>query len=169
MIVLAGMVISAVFEALVSLMKYVADPEEELPTITYWLMGSMSRSTYNNLMMGAPFIIAGILLIFALRWRLNIMSLNEDEASSLGMNIQIMCGQVGWVGLLIPHISRMIGGNNNRSVIPISIGLGAFFMIVMDTFARAATAAEIPISILTAIVGAPVFIILLRKTGGAWS
>ena len=114
MIVLAGMVISAVFEALVSLMKYVADPEEELPTITYWLMGSMSRSTYNNLMMGAPFIIAGILLIFALRWRLNIMSLNEDEASSLGMNIQIMrlvfiaassmitascvsmCGQVGW-------------------------------------------------------------------------
>ena len=120
MIVLAGMVISAVFEALVSLMKYVADPEEELPTITYWLMGSMSRSTYNNLIMGAPFIIAGILLIFALRWRLNIMSLNEDEASSLGMNIQIMrlifiaassmitascvsmCGQVGWVGLLIP-------------------------------------------------------------------
>ena len=187
MIVLAGMVISAVFEALVSLMKYVADPEEELPTITYWLMGSMSRSTYNNLMMGAPFIIAGILLIFALRWRLNIMSLNEDEASSLGMNIQIMrlvfiaassmitascvsmCGQVGWVGLLIPHIARMIGGNNNRSVIPMSIGLGAFFMIVMDTFARAATAAEIPISILTAIVGAPVFIILLRKTGGAWS
>ena len=169
MIVLAGMVISAVFEALVS------------------LMGSMSRSTYNNLMMGAPFIIAGILLIFALRWRLNIMSLNEDEASSLGMNIQIMrlvfiaassmitascvsmCGQVGWVGLLIPHIARMIGGNNNRSVIPMSIGLGAFFMIIMDTFARAATAAEIPISILTAIVGAPVFIILLRKTGGAWS
>ena len=187
MIVLAGMVISAVFEALVSLMKYVADPEEELPTITYWLMGSMSRSTYNNLIMGAPFIIAGILLIFALRWRLNIMSLNEDEASSLGMNIQIMrlifiaassmitascvsmCGQVGWVGLLIPHIARMIGGNNNRSVIPMSIGLGAFFMIIMDTFARAATAAEIPISILTAIVGAPVFIILLRKTGGAWS
>ena len=99
--------------------------------------------------MGAPFIIAGILLIFALRWRLfNIMSLNEDEASSLGMNIQIMrlvfiaassmitascvsmCGQVGWVGLLIPHIARMIRGNNNRSVIPMSIGLGAFFMII---------------------------------------
>lgn len=187
MIVLAGMVISAIFEALVSLMKYVADPEEELPTITYWLMGSMSRSTYSNLMMGAPFILAGVALIFALRWRLNILSLNEDEASSLGTNIQLMrlvfiavssmitascvsmCGQVGWVGLLIPHISRMIGGNNNRSVIPMSIGLGAFFMIVMDTFARAATAAEIPISILTAIVGAPVFILLLRKTGGAWT
>ena len=136
--------------------------------------------------MGAPFIIAGILLIFALRWRLNIMSLNEDEASSLGMNIQIMrlvfiaassmitascvsmCGQVGWVGLLIPHIARMIGGNNNRSVIPASIVLGAFFMIVMTPL-PGRPAAEIPISIPMAIVGAPVFIILLRKTGGAWS
>lgn len=187
MIVLAGMVISAVFEALVSLLKYVADPEEELPVITYWLMGSMSRSTYDNLLMGAPFILIGTIIIFALRWRLNILSLNDDEASSLGMNIQVMriifiaassmitascvsmCGQVGWVGLLVPHIARMIGGNNNCSVIPISAGLGAFFMIIMDTFARSATAAEIPISILTAIIGAPIFIILLRKTGGSWT
>lgn len=187
MIVLAGMVISAVFEAAVSLMKYIADPEEELPVITYWLMGSMSRANYDNLILGLPFILAGIIIIFALRWRLNILSLNEDEASSLGMNIKIMrvvfivassmitascvsmCGSVGWVGLLIPHIARMIGGNNNRTVVPISISLGAFFMIVMDTFARSATAAEIPISILTALIGAPVFITLLRKTGGAWT
>ncbi|MBE5972629.1 MAG: iron ABC transporter permease [Lachnoclostridium sp.] len=187
MIVLSGMVISAVFEALVSLMKYIADPEEELPVITYWLMGSMSRANYDNLKLGLPFIFAGIIIIFLLRWRLNILSLNEDEASSLGMNIKIMriifiiassmitassvsmCGSVGWVGLLIPHISRMIGGNNNNAVVPISISLGALFMIVMDTFARSATAAEIPISILTAIIGAPVFVMLLRKTGGAWS
>ena len=187
MIVLSGMVISAVFEAAVSLMKYIADPEEELPVITYWLMGSMSRANYDNLKLGLPFIFAGILLIFVLRWRLNILSLNEDEASSLGMNIKIMrvifivassmitassvsmCGSVGWVGLLIPHIARMIGGNNNKTVVPISISLGAFFMIVMDTFARSATAAEIPISILTALIGAPVFVTLLRKTGGAWS
>lgn len=187
MIVLAGMVISAVFEAAVSLMKYIADPEEELPVITYWLMGSMSRANYDNLILGLPFILAGIIIIFALRWRLNILSLNEDEASSLGMNIKVMrvifiiassmitascvsmCGSVGWVGLLIPHIARMIGGNNNRTVVPISIALGAFFMIVMDTFARSATAAEIPISILTALIGAPVFITLLRKTGGAWT
>ncbi|MBR6615681.1 MAG: iron ABC transporter permease [Lachnospiraceae bacterium] len=187
MIVLSGMVISAVFEALVSMMKYIADPEEELPVITYWLMGSMSRANYDNLKLGLPFIFAGIILIFLLRWRLNILSLNEDEASSLGMNIKVMriifiiassmitassvsmCGSVGWVGLLIPHISRMIGGNNNNSVVPISISLGALFMIVMDTFARSATAAEIPISILTAIIGAPVFVMLLRRTGGAWS
>ena len=187
MIVLSGMVISAVFEALVSMMKYIADPEEDLPVITYWLMGSMSRANYDNLKLGLPFIFAGIILIFLLRWRLNILSLNEDEASSLGMNIKVMriifiiassmitassvsmCGSVGWVGLLIPHISRMIGGNNNNSVVPISISLGALFMIVMDTFARSATAAEIPISILTAIIGAPVFVMLLTRTGGAWS
>ncbi len=187
MIVLSGMVISAVFEALVSLLKYVADPEEELPVITYWLMGSMSRASYDNLKMGVPFILIGIIIIYSLRWRLNILSLNDDEANSLGMNVQAMriifiaassmitascvsmCGQVGWVGLLVPHIARMIGGNNNCAVIPISAGLGAFFMIIMDTFARSATAAEIPISILTAIIGAPVFIILLRKTGGSWT
>ena len=187
MIVLAGIVISAVFEALVSLLKYLADPEDQLPQITYWLMGSMSRATYGNLALGIPFIAIGVLIIFLLRWRLNILSLNEDEAHSLGMNTQLMrvafiaassmitascvsmCGQVGWVGLLIPHIARMMKGNNNCTVVPISICLGAFFMIVMDTFARSATAAEIPISILTAIIGAPVFIILLKKTGGAWS
>ena len=187
MIVLAGIVISAVFEALVSLLKYLADPEDQLPQITYWLMGSMSRATYGNLALGIPFIAIGVLIIFLLRWRLNILSLNEDEAHSLGMNTQLMrvafiaassmitascvsmCGQVGWVGLLIPHIARMMKGNNNCTVVPISICLGAFFMIVMDTFARGATAAEIPISILTAIIGAPVFIILLKKTGGAWS
>lgn len=187
MIVLAGLVVSSVFEALVSLMKYVADPQDELPVITYWLMGSMSRANYKNLVMGIPFIVIGIIIIFALRWRLNILSFNEDEARSLGVNVKIlrvafilassmitascvsMCGQVGWVGLLVPHISRMMRGNNNCRVIPVSISLGAFFMIVMDTFARSATASEIPISILTAIIGAPVFIVLLKKTGGSWA
>lgn len=187
MIVLAGLVVSSVFEALVSLMKYVADPQDELPVITYWLMGSMSRANYKNLVMGIPFIVIGIIIIFALRWRLNILSFNEDEARSLGVNVKIlrvafilassmitascvsMCGQVGWVGLLVPHISRMMRGNNNCKVIPVSISLGAFFMIVIDTFARSATASEIPISILTAIIGAPVFIVLLKKTGGSWA
>ena len=187
MIVLAGMVVSAMFQAFVSLLKYVADPLDKLPSITYWLMGSMSSASYKTLILGCPFIIAGIVIIFALRWRLNILSLNEDEVKSMGMNIKVMrflvilsaslitsscvsmCGQVGWVGLLIPHVSRMLMGSNNKTVVPISISLGAVFMLVMDTFARSATAAEIPLSILTANIGAPFFIILLRKTGGAWS
>lgn len=185
MIVLSGMVVSSLFQALVSLVKYVADPEEDLPTITYWLMGSMARSSMSNLLVGAPLILIGIVLLVALRWRLNILSLQEDEARSLGIDVHrmrlvvmtaatlitascvSMCGQVGWVGMLIPHAARMLYGSDNRKVVPASIGLGSAFMVVIDTASRAATSAEIPVSILTAILGAPFFILLLRKTGGA--
>lgn len=184
MIILAGMVISSLFQAMVSLIKYVADPQDTLPQITFWLMGSLSGVGYEELMLGSPFIIIGIIIIFLLRWKMNMLSLHEDESKSLGVNLKVIrlftiisaalitasvvsiCGNIGWVGLLIPHISRMIFGNNNKSVIPACIGFGAIFMIVIDTVARSATAAEIPISILTAVIGAPFFIILLRKTGG---
>lgn len=185
MVVLSGMVVSSIFQALVSLVKYVADPEEDLPAITYWLMGSMSRATAQSLFIGVPFIIIGIVILFSLRWRLNILSLQEDEAKSLGINVKSlrllvmvastmvtascvsMCGQVGWVGLLIPHAARMIYGSDNKKLIPACIGIGATFMVIIDTVARAATAAEIPVSILTALIGAPFFVLLLRKTGGA--
>ena len=184
MIVLAGMVISALFEALVSLLKYVADPDEVLPTITYWLMGSLASANYNILMLGLPFIVVGVLIIFLLRWRLNILALNEDEARSMGINLRAMrllvivaatmttascismCGKIGWVGLLIPHIARMLRGGNNQRAVPACISLGATFTLAIDTVARSAISAEIPVSILTAIIGAPVFISLLRKTGG---
>lgn len=184
MVVLSGMVVSSIFQAMVSLVKYVADPEEELPAITYWLMGSMSRATAQSLMIGTPFIVIGVLILFALRWRLNILSLQEDEARALGVNVKqlrllvmiastmitascvSMCGQVGWVGLLIPHAARMIYGSDNKKLIPSCIGIGATFMVVIDTVARAATVAEIPVSILTALIGAPFFVVLLRKTGG---
>lgn len=184
MVVLSGMVVSSIFQALVSLIKYVADAEEQLPAITYWLLGSMSRATSNSLLIGAPFIIIGILLLFLLRWRLNILSLHEDEVKSLGIDIRkmrglvmvastmvtascvSMCGQVGWIGLLIPHVARMIYGSDNRKLIPACIAIGASFMIIIDTIARAATSAEIPVSILTALIGAPFFVLLLRKTGG---
>lgn len=184
MIVLAGMVIGALFSALVSLVKYVADPQDVLPAITFWLLGSLSGTTKLTLLQGAPFILAGILVIFLLRWKLNLMTLSEDEATSLGVPVKrirllvilgatmitaavvSMCGLIGWVGLLIPHISRMAFGNNNKSVVPASIGLGALFMLIIDTIARSVTGTEIPVSILTSIIGAPFFIILLRRTGG---
>jgi len=184
MIILAGMVISSLFQAMVSLIKYVADPQDVLPQITFWLMGSLSGVGFDELIIGAPLIILGILIIFLLRWKINMLSLHEDESKSLGVNVKVVrlftimsaalitasvvsiCGNIGWVGLLIPHISRMIFGNNNKSVIPACIGFGAIFMVVIDTIARSAIASEIPISILTAFVGAPFFIILLRKTGG---
>ena len=185
MVVLGGMVVSSLFQALVSLVKYVADPDEDLPAITYWLMGSMSRATYQGLAVGIPLILLGVALLFLLRWRLNILSLQEDETRALGIDVRklrimvmaastlvtascvSLCGQVGWVGLLIPHVARMLYGSDNRKIIPVSMGLGSAFMVVIDTASRAATAAEIPVSILTAIIGAPFFIILLRRTGGA--
>lgn len=184
MIVLAGMVVSALFSALVSLVKYTADPQDVLPAITFWLMGSLSGTGWNTLLFGAPFILIGLVIIFLYRWKLNAMTLTEEEASSLGVNVRqvramvilgaamvtasvvSMCGVIGWVGLLIPHISRMIFGNNNQRVIPASMGLGAIFMLVIDTAARCVTASEIPVSILTAVIGAPFFILLLRRTGG---
>lgn len=184
MVVLAGMVISALFSALVTLVKYVADPQDMLPAVTFWLMGNLAGTRRESLLLGAPLILTGILVIWLLRWKLNAMTLPEDEAKALGIPVKqiryaviaaaamitasvvSMCGLIQWVGLLIPHVARMIFGNDNRSVIPASLGLGAIFMVIIDTVARCATASEIPVSILTAVIGAPVFIILLRKTGG---
>ena len=171
--------------AVLSLLKLTADPTSQLPEITYWLMGSLAAVTYHQIALGAPFIIAGVVVIVALRWQLNILSLSEDEARSAGVNVSLMravlivastvitasvismCGQVGWVGLLVPHCARMLCGQNNRAVIPVSLLLGSALMIVIDTLARSLSASEIPISILTAIIGAPFFIVLLRRTGGA--
>lgn len=186
MLVLSGMVVSALFQALVSLVKYVADTEDQLPAITYWLMGSLTRSTFGSLALGAPPIIISCIVLFLLRWKMDVLSLTEDEARSLGINVTririiiiltstmitastvSMCGQIGWVGLLIPHVCRMLFGSSNRNVVPVSISFGMVFMLIIDTIARAATAAEIPVSILTAIIGAPCFIILLKRSGGGW-
>ena len=184
-LVLAGVIVSALANAVLSLLKLTADPTSQLPEITYWLMGSLAAVTYHQIALGAPFIIAGVIVIVALRWQLNILSLSEDEARSAGVNVSLMrailivastvitasvismCGQVGWVGLLVPHCARMLCGQNNRAVIPVSLLLGSALMIVIDTLARSLSASEIPISILTAIIGAPFFIVLLRRTGGA--
>lgn len=180
-LVLAGVIASSLFNAIGSLLKYTADPQDKLPEITYWLMGSFTSATYKKLIVGSPLILIGIAIIFLLRWRLNILSLSEDEAKSSGINIKktrmlfilastiitascvSMCGQVGWIGLLIPHCARMLVGSNNRYVIPISISLGACFMILIDTLSRTISVIELPLSILTAIIGAPVFISLLSK------
>lgn len=184
MLVLSGMMVSALFQAFVSLIKYVADTENQLPAITYWLMGSLSSATYRSVVIGSIPIVIGAIILFLLRWKMNILSLTEDEAKTLGVNVKrmrglvilastmitascvSMCGQIGWIGLLIPHMCRMIFGSNNKYVIPASISFGAVFMTIIDTIARAATTSEIPISILTSVIGAPCFIILLRKTGG---
>ena len=146
MVILAGLVISSLFSALVTLTKFVADPNNILPVITFWLMGSFSSISYKSLQMGTPLIIAGLIVLYLLRYRMNAMSLSSDEAKSLGVNLPLtrgliifsaaaitasvvaICGVIGWVGLLIPHIARMLFGNDNRRVIPASILFGAEFM-----------------------------------------
>ena len=183
-VVLSGIMMGSLFNALVSLVKYVADSETQLPAITYWLMGGLSGAGYRSLLFGAPPILLGVTVLLAIRWRMNLLPLSEDEAKSSGINIYAlravtiscatmitascvsMCGQVGWVGLLIPHMCRMKFGSNHLALIPASISFGAVFMVVVDTIARTMTASEIPVSILTAIIGAPFFIILMRKSGG---
>ena len=183
-VVLAGIMIGSLFSALVSLVKYTADTESQLPAITYWLMGSLSSASYGSLLLGAPAIIVGIAILLLLRWRLNLLTLSDDEARASGVNIRLlrivtvicatmitascvsMCGQVGWVGLLIPHMCRMKFGSNQLTVLPASVSLGAAFMVAVDTLARSVTASELPVSILTAILGAPFFIYLMRRSGG---
>ncbi len=187
MLVLGGVIVSSVFSALISFMKYVADPYEQLPTIVFWLMGSLAKANFSDVYIAFIPIFIGTLGLIALRWRINVLSLGDKEARTLGMNILaskaiiIACttlttagavcvsGIIGWVGLIIPHVGRMIVGNDNKLLIPTSLSLGAVFLIFIDDIGRIITGSELPISILTAIVGGPFYVYLLKKTkGGGW-
>lgn len=184
--ILGGTIVGAFFSALVSVMKYIADPYSQLPGITFWFMGSFSSVGYSQLLALIPMSL-GMLLIFLSRWRLNVLSMGDREAASLGLDVRLcrafiiggasLCtaaavcisGTIGWVGLVIPHIGRMLIGNNNQKLIPVSISLGACFMVVIDLLSRTLTGAEIPVGILCALIGTPFFVYLLKKTkGGGW-
>lgn len=185
MIVLGGIVVGSLFNALVSLATYVADPYSTLPSIVFWLMGSLATATYAKIAIaGLPILIGGAVLL-ALRWRFNILSLGDEDARALGVNpgptravafvaVALMtaasvavAGAVGWVGLVVPHLARMIVGDDNRLVLPASALLGAAYLTVIDTLSRSLIQAELPLGILTAIIGAPFFIVLLFRGGKA--
>lgn len=184
MLLLSGMVVASIFSAGLSFIQLVADKDNVLPEITFWLMGSLSKANMASILITLPIFIICIIVIFLLRWRLNVLSLNEIEAKSLGMNVKqirmiviiastfitatsvALCGIIGWIGILVPHITRMIFGNNNRYVVPATIFIGATILLVIDILSRVIAPSELPLSILTAFVGGPIFIILLRKTGG---
>ena len=181
MVVLSGVIIGALFSALTSLLTYIADPEDKLPAIVYWLLGSLSGATFQNLLIISIPITIGTTLIYFLRYRLNLLSLGEEEAKSLGTDIQktkwlilaivtfiisacvALCGIIGWVGLIIPHFARMLVGADHKKLIPLSILLGSSYLLIIDNLARTLAENEIPLSVLTAIIGAPIFIFLLRK------
>jgi iron complex transport system permease protein len=182
--ILSGIIVTSVFSALTSLIKYVADVNDQLPTITFWLMGSFANKEFNDLKIIILPIVIGIAGLLLLRWQLNILSLGEEEAYSLGVNPQaariavilfstiitaacvMVSGIVGWVGLVIPHISRRIMGVNHKGLLPASMLLGGTFMVIVDSVARNLTAAEIPIGILTALIGAPFFALIYNRMKG---
>ncbi len=186
-LVLSGVAISAFFNALISCIKFVADPQDKLPEIIYWLMGSLSSVTIDKLIMIIiPFLI-GIIILLILRWQMNILAMGDEEAQSLGLNptrirllIIAACtlltsaavsisGIIGWIGLIIPHMARMIVGPDNRILIPASLSLGASFLLLVDNISRAVISIEIPIGILTSIIGVPIFLYLLKRGYSEWS
>ncbi len=180
-VVLAGIMVSSVFSAGVSYAKLIADPTDELADITYWLMGSITGAKMTQVGTVFPILFVGCGVLFALRWRINILTMGDDEASALGVNARLIrtaiivaatvitaacvsvTGMIGWVGLVIPHLCRMLVGADYRKLIPASMFMGAGFLLLVDDIARLATTAEIPIGILTAFAGAPFFLYLITR------
>ena len=181
--VLGGIMISSLFSSLTSFVKLVADPNDTLPSITYFLMGSLAGCTKEDVLMSLFPIAIGVVVILLFSWRINILSLSEEEARSLGVNTHFIrivviiasaliistavsiSGVIGWIGLVIPHVVRMLIGCDTRKTMPSSLFLGGAFLIIVDTISRAATTSEIPIGILTAIIGAPFFLYLIIREG----
>lgn len=188
-VVLAGVMISSLFSAGVSYAKLVADPTNELADITYWLMGSVTGATLEQFWGGAPshpigvfpIMLIGLAMLFALRWRINVLTMGDEEAATMGVNARRMrilvifaatlvtaasvsvTGMIGWVGLVIPHLCRMLIGVDYRTLLPASMLMGGSFLLIVDDVSRLATAAEIPIGILTAFIGAPFFLYLITR------
>ena len=186
-LVLSGVAISAFFNSLISAIKFIADPDDKLPEIVYWLMGSLASINADKLLMILIPVIIGLVILLLLRWHMNLLAMGDEEAQSLGLNpsrIRLLIiagctlltsaavsisGIVGWVGLIIPHMARMIVGPDNRVLLPASLSLGASFLLLIDNISRAVIAIEIPIGILTAIIGVPIFLYLLKRGYSEWS
>jgi iron complex transport system permease protein len=181
MVVLGGVVIGSFFSALVALTTYVADPYTTLPAIVFWLLGSLATATYTQVGVAMGPIGVGTVVLLLVRWRINLLSLGDDDASALGIRparvrwlvlvsaalivagAVAVSGVIGWVGLVIPHFARMWVGPDHRLLLPVSFLLGAAYLVAVDTLARTVTAGEIPLGVLTALIGAPVFFVLLRR------
>lgn len=182
-LILAGIMIGSLISSGTSLIKLVADPDDQLPAITYWLMGSLNGTAPKDVWFALIPMLIGLIPLFLLRWRVNILTLGDDEAKTMGVNsrrlriIVIFCatlitaasvsvsGVIGWVGLVIPHLTRRMVGNNYKHLMPASMLFGAIFLLLVDNISRNLLATEIPIGILTSFIGAPFFIYLITRDG----
>lgn len=180
-LVLAGIAVSALFSAGLGILKYLADPNSQLQEIVFWLLGGLYSVTWRSLLYILPVVILGLVMIYLMRWRLNLLAMEDETAFSLGVSVGrertlllaaavaitavviSVAGIVGWVGLIVPHIARRLSGANAANFIPLSISLGGIFGILCDTLARTLTAGEIPLGIITSLLGAMIFIFLMVK------
>jgi len=183
-LILSGIMVGSLASAGISYIKLVADPTNTLPAITYWLMGSLASIRIRDLCFSAPVILLGILLLILFRWNINVMTVGDEEASTMGVPVKslrtlvILCatlitaacvsisGLIGWVGLVIPHIARVLVGSSFSRALPASLLLGASFLMLADNVSRLLATSEIPIGILTAFVGAPFCLLFILKKGG---
>lgn len=182
-LVLAGVAVGTLFGAGISLVKVLADPSMQLPSITFWLLGGLNAAAPADLALAAPLVAAGLMPMLLLRWRVNLLALSDEEAAAMGVNVARLrlvliasatlmtaaavsiAGIVGWIGLVVPHAARLLVGPEFSRLLPTALLLGGGFLVAADTLARSATAIELPLGILTAFVGAPVFLWLLARTG----
>lgn len=186
-LVLAGVIVGSLFTALLSLLKYVADPNSKLPVIEFWLLGSLSSVSMADIAAVAAVAVPSAAILLLLRWRINLLAMGDEQARILGVeagklravvvllatliaaSTVAISGIIGWVGLVIPHFARIIVGPDFRRLLPATLSLGACYLLVIDDLARSVTAAEIPLGILTALVGAPAFMLLLRRGSLGWA
>lgn len=182
-IILTGIMISSLVSSGTSFIKLIADPQDQLPTITYWLMGSLNGTQPEDVRFAVIPMLIGLVPLLLLRWRLNLLTMGDEEAESMGVNVKrlrtvvIVCstlitaasvsvsGMIGWVGLVIPHLARRLAGNNYKALMPVTMLMGALFLLIVDDVSRNLFAVEIPIGILTSIIGAPFFIYLIARDG----
>jgi iron complex transport system permease protein len=184
--VLAGVIVASFFGALLSILKLLADPDSSLPSIVFWLMGSLDRCSNRDILIMLPTLLISLSLLFLYRYHINALSTGEEVATTLGVNIRVIkllvvvsatlmtvisvtiCGIVGWIGLVIPHLSRMIAGADYPKLIAVSFGLGGLILLLIDDLVRGLPGAELPLGVLTSLIGAPVFVFLLSRVKKGW-
>lgn len=184
-LILVGLIITATFNALLLCIKYIADPYDELPAIIFWIMGGLYRIGWQESIVISIASLIACFGIYKIRFRLNVLSLGELQAKTLGINYAInkfililvtsivisiiisSCGQIGWIALVVPHLARVLVGSDHKKMIPIAMLIGAIMMLLFDDIARSISSAELPVSIFTSLIGAPIFGILLIKNRGA--
>lgn len=186
-LVLAGVVVSSLFQSLLSIVKTLADTEDALPSITFWLMGSLGKVSLNDLAIALPSVLVSLAALFFFRHQIDTLAAGEEEAAAMGVNVGAVkiavvsastlmtvsavsiCGIVGWVGMVVPHIARLLVGASYQKLSAASLLIGGFFLLMIDNIIRGIGAGTLPLGVLTSLVGTPVFVVLLTQARKAWN